>query len=190
MKKTLLSTMMAASLGLLLATQAAAASDGTITFNGKITDTTCTVTGGAGTDGAAQDITVKLNPVSTTALAADGQRAGDTPFSLIVGGSGQTGCANGKVVSLRFETAQSTQINAATGNLKNSTAAGMATLVEVGLLNDQKQPINMYTSANSTQATIANNTATLPYFAQYVATGGASTAGDVNTNVVYSLTYN
>lgn len=188
MKKTLFTAALAAAFGL-VAMQASAA-DGTITFTGLITDTTCTVTGGTGTDGAAQNITVAMPTVSVTALKADGQRAGDTPFSLVIGGSGQTGCTNGKVVSLRFEPAQSPMIDATTGRLKNSTAAGMATLVEVAMLNAAKSDINLYTSANSTQATIANNTATLNYWAQYVATGGASTAGTVNTNVVYSLTYN
>lgn len=188
MKKTLFTAALAAAFGL-VAMQASAA-DGTLTFKGLITDTTCTVTGGAGTDGAAQNITVTLPTVSTSALAADGQKAGDTKFSLVIGASGQTGCTNGKVVSLRFEPAQSPMIDSATGNLKNSTAAGMATKVEVGVLNAAMQQINFYTNANSTQATIANNTATLDYWAQYIATGGAATAGTVNTNVVYSLTYN
>lgn len=188
MKKTLFSAVLAATFGL-VALQASA-SDGTITFNGDITDTTCTVTGGTGTDGAAQNVTVTLPTVSTTALGTAGQTAGDTQFQLIIGASGQTGCTNGKIASLHFEPSQSPMIDATTGNLKNSTASGSATNVQVAVLNDKKAVINLNTSANSTQATIANNTATLTYYGQYVATGGASTAGTVNTNVVYSVAYN
>lgn len=189
MKKTLFSAVLAATFGFVALS--ANAADGTITFKGHIDDVTCTVTGGTGTDGAAQDITVTLKNVPVTSLATAGDRAMDTPFALIVGGSGQTGCTNGKIVSLQFEQAQSAQINSATGNLKNLTGAGMATNVEIGLLNDSKQIMNLASlSNNGTQATIANNTATLNYWAQYVATGGAATTGDVNTNVVYSLQYN
>jgi len=187
MKKTVFSAVLAATFGL-VALQASA-SDGTITFTGDITDTTCTVTGGTGTDGAAQNVTVKLPNVSTTSLAA-GQTAGDTQFQLIIGASGQTGCTNGKIASLHFEPSQSPMVDATTGNLKNSTASGSATNVQVAVLNDKKAVINLNTSANSTQATIANNTATLTYYGQYVATGGAATAGTVNTNVVYSVAYN
>jgi len=188
MNKTLLSTAMVAVLGF-AAIGTASAADGKITFRGFIEDTTCTVTGGTGTDGAAQNFTVTLPHIQKTALDAAGDRAGDTPFSVIVGGSGQTGCTNGKVVKLKFEGAQS-PVDAATGRLKNTVAAGNAAVVQIGLLNDAKADINLVDNTNSTTATIAANTATLNYWAQYYAPTTGVTTGTVDTFVMYSLAYN
>jgi len=187
MKKTLFSAILAATFGFVALS--AHAADGKITFLGHIDDVTCTVTGGAGTTSVGSDITVKLPTVSVSSLANAQDRAGDTPFALTVGGSGQTGCTNGKVVSLKFEGAQSAQLNAATGNLTNVTGSGMAGNVEIGLSNSNKAIMNLYTNTNPSTATIAANTATLNYWAQYVSTGGTTTR-DVNTNVVFSLVYN
>lgn len=188
MNKTLLSAAMVAAFGLSTIATASAA-DGKITFVGQITDVTCTVKGGTGTDGGLQNFTVTLPTVSTTALAAVDQVAGETPFEVIIGASGQTGCTNGKIAVLRFEPLSS-PVNQATGRLINQ-AAGGATNVEVELLNKAKAPINLYTNANGagSEETIAGNTATLKYGAQYHATNGASTAGAVNTFANYSVIY-
>jgi len=188
MNKTLLSAAMAATLGFVAAGTASAA-DGKISFKGTISDVTCTVTGGAGTDAGVQNFTVTLPTVGKTALATSGSRAGDTLFSVIFGGAGQTGCTNGKVASLRFEAAQS-PVDAATGRLINSTGAGSAAVVQVGLLNNSKQDINLYSGANSPSATIAGNTATVNYWAQYYAPAAGVTAGSVDTYVMYSVVYN
>ncbi|WP_426270107.1 fimbrial protein [Dyella kyungheensis] len=194
MKKTLFTAALAAAFGLVA--MQASASDGQINFTGKITATNCTVNGGTGTDGAAKNITVPLDTVSTAALASAGATAGDHPFSLVFGGSGSAGCTDGTKVTLHFDSAAtpsgytSTMVNSATGNLKNTTATGAATNVEVGLTTPSGSAINMYTSNGSPQATIASGTATINYVARYVATGGASTAGDVATAVMYSVIYN
>ncbi|UGA40826.1 hypothetical protein JOS77_25345 [Chromobacterium haemolyticum] len=77
-------------------------------------------------------------------------------------------------------------VDAATGNLKN---AGAATNVEVQLLNNTLQAINLANNTNSQIVPISSGTATLNYYAQYIATGGAAGAGAVNTSVQYSMTY-
>lgn len=189
MNKTLLSAALVAAFGLTAIGNAAAA-DGKITFNGMITDVTCTVKGGEGTDGGAQNFTVTLPTVSVTALNAADKVAGETPFTVILGGSGEANCTNGKVAYLRFEPLSS-PVDAATGRLINQ-AAGGATKVQVELLNKGKAPINLYTGANAdgSKETISGNTATLQYGAQYHATGGASTAGAVSTFANYSVVYN
>ncbi|TSP10151.1 type 1 fimbrial protein [Cupriavidus campinensis] len=171
------------------AASSAAADDGRITFTGTISDVTCTVTGGGATVTAqsAGNFTVGLPRVSATALAANGERAGDTPFWMRLSG---TNCTNGKVASVYFEPAQSTNIDQATGNLRNATGTGRATRVQVGLLNGAKSVMNLFTSTPTSTATIANNAAQFDYWAQYVATGGAATAGTVSTDVVYSIIYN
>lgn len=188
MNKTLLSTAMVAALGF-AAIGTASAADGKISFKGQIIDLTCTVTGGTGTNAGAQDFSVQLPTVYSSALDSAGDRAGDTPFSVVVGGAGQTGCVDGKVVKLRFEAGQS-PVDAATGRLKNTVAVGNAPVVQVGLLNDAKADINLVDSANSQTATITGNTATLNYWAQYYAPAAGVTQGLVDTFVMYSLAYN
>ncbi len=195
MKKTLFSAALAAAFGLVA--MQASASDGQINFTGKITAANCTVTGGSGTTGGTKDITVPLDTVSTGAFSASQLTAGDHPFTLNFGGTGSTGCTNGTKVTLHFDSATTpagyagTMVNSATGNLKNTTATGAATNVEVGLTTTAGSQINMYTSNGSPQATINSaGTASIDYVARYVATNGMPTAGDVATAVMYSVIYN
>jgi major type 1 subunit fimbrin (pilin) len=185
MKKTLLSTALIAIAA--AAAPSAFAADGKITFNGLVEDATCSITGGPGTNGGAQDFTVTLDSVSKTALDAAGKRAGDKAFSVQVGAAGQTGCTNGKIVSLSFEPAQS-PVDAATGRLLND--AGTAQFVQIGLLNAAKQDINLNDGSNNPTATIVGNTATMDYFAQYYAAAAGVTSGTVDTFVMYSVGYN
>jgi len=171
------------------AASSAAADDGRITFTGTVVGTTCVVTGGGATvtNNNGGNFTVGLPRVSVTALAATGERAGDTPFYIRLSGNN---CTNGAVARVYFEPAQSTNINATTGNLRNATATGSARNVEVGLLNANRAVVNLYTNTPQLTATVANNAAQFDYWAQYVATGGATSAGTVNTDVVYSILYN
>ncbi|PXV61293.1 major type 1 subunit fimbrin (pilin) [Dyella jiangningensis] len=197
MKKTLISAVLAATFGLVA--MQASASDGTITFNGTITDTTCTVTGGGAASGQG-NITVKLPTVSTTSLAKDGQTAGDTAFSLILNCSG--GSPAGKTAALWIETSQTPALDTATGALKNQ-AAGGASNVEVRMVNpanNQRIDLSINSAVtngatviaanNQPAATIVGTTATLNYLGQYLAKGGAATAGAVNTQLTYSMQYN
>lgn len=175
---------------LVCAGNVAAAEDGRITFEGTISDATCTITGGdASGTSSTPDFTVHLPSISTTALAADGVRAGDTPFFIKLSGAN---CANGKVASVFFELAQSINLDTATGNLKNiiTTTSGGADKVQVGLLDADKAILNLNTAnENAKVKTVSGNTAQFDYWAQYVATGGAATAGTVSTEVVYSIKY-
>ncbi|PLR36282.1 type 1 fimbrial protein [Chimaeribacter californicus] len=175
---------------LLVSATAVSAEDGTITFTGDIRDATCVVTVGDDTGSSdTGDFTVKLKPVSVTALDADKRRAGDTPFYIKLSGAQ---CPNGKYANVSFERALSLNIDPVTGNLKNHTAAGAASKVQVGLTDEKLNAIDLNQQITDPTAgkQIANNTAQFDYWAQYVATGGAATAGSVNTNVVYSIIYN
>lgn len=175
---------------LMCAGAAAAAEDGKITFDGTISDATCTITGGdAQGESTSPDFTVHLPSISTTALSADGARAGDTPFHITLSGAD---CANGKIASVFFELAQSTNIDNATGNLKNTVAkdSGGADKVQIGLLDSDKTILNLTTANDSAKTqTVSGNSARFDYWAQYVATGGAATAGQVSTDVIYSIKY-
>lgn len=193
MKKTLFSAVLAATFGFVALS--AHASDGQITFTGEVKAGNCIITGGAGTDGAATNITVKLDPVQATALATDGATAGDHPFTLKVSGGSSGTCADNSAISLHFDGTAATSlgqtlVDQSTGRLKNQTGTGQATNVEVGVLNTNGSPINLWTNAGSPVATVSGGTAQLNYVAQYVATGGAAQVGLVNTAVMYSVQYN
>lgn len=173
---------------LLISSMAASAEDGTVTFTGNISDTTCDVTIIDANGTGARDYTVKLKDVSTTALDADGKRAGDTDFKFRLSG---TNCTNDKYANVSFERALSQNIDGTTGNLKNYTDAGAAKNVQVGLSDESKNPIDLRQQITDAKQgkKIVNNTAEFTYWAQYVATGGASSSGSVKTDVVYSIIY-
>lgn len=189
MKKTLFSAALAAAFGLVA--MQASASDGKITFNGEVVDTTCTVSGGGNATGTGNNITVNLPKVGVSALSAAGSTAGDTTFSLIIGANGQTACTNGKTASMWVDISQSSAIDGSTKAMKNDTTTGST--AQVRLLNGANfSAIDLLAGTNQPTAVIANNTATLPFVAQYLNGGAASsvTPGLVNTHLVFSMQYN
>lgn len=179
MSKKALSILLATA-GLVTAASSAHAADGTITITGEITAQTCTISG----DGGGKDFTVTLPTVSTSALATSGATAGRKPFRIALSNcSPDSGNA-----SVYFE--PGTTVNAETGQLKNAT--GDAKNVEVGLLNKDASNIKLgaaQAQQNSQVVPISSGAANLDYYAQYVATGGAATAGTVGTSVMYSVSY-
>jgi major type 1 subunit fimbrin (pilin) len=190
MKHVHLASALALVLGLAAATSASAAasSGGTITFTGAVTDATCTVKGGAGTNGGTDNFTVALDSVDAAKLATAGQTANPKLFDVIIGGEGQGTCVDGKVAKMTF-LISSPQIDPATGALVNALA-GEATNVQIQLQNGKKKVIDLADPSNGETAKIKNNTATIPYSAQYLAVNGAATPGLVSTSVVYSVSYN
>ncbi|NTZ88383.1 type 1 fimbrial protein [Burkholderia metallica] len=160
------------------------AADGTIGFDGEVTSQTCTINGnGSGSN----NFTVTLSKVSTTALKKDGDYAQRTPWNIAL-----TNCTpNSGNVTVYFEPGPT--VDFTTGRLKNSTGSGFATNVEVGLLNSSFQPITLGNDPKSQgvdTATIGSDgSALLKFYSQYVATGGAASAGKVQTSVMYTLNF-
>ncbi|MBV6322438.1 fimbrial protein [Duganella violaceipulchra] len=157
------------------------AADGTVTFTGILSAQTCEIRG----NGGGKDFTVKLPPISTTTLAKAGATAGRTPFNITL-----SNCAAASGIATFFESGPTT--NAITGALKNSTALGSASNVEVALLNKDESKIKLG-APQALQgvpfvAAAKAGGATLEYMAQYSATG-VSTAGPINTSTVYSIVY-
>ncbi|AQV98722.1 fimbrial protein [Cupriavidus necator] len=162
----------------------AANADGTITFNGMIIAQTCTINGnGSGS----KDFTVTLPAVSASTLGTAGNTAGQTPFQIAL-----TNCTpNTGNVHTFFEAGPTTDTT--TGNLILAAGAGNATNVQIRLLNGGagNTPIKAGfadASQNSSSVAITSGSATLPYYAQYYATG-AATAGIATTTVMYSVAY-
>lgn len=183
---------LAVSVLLAAASPATFAADGTITFTGRVTGQTCTIAG----NGAASDFTVALPTVGASTLNAAGNTAGRTAFNITL-----SGCtpATGNV-AVYFEAGTNTDLT--TGRLRNAAVAAPAVgdtpavtpagNVQIGVLNADFSPISIGSAAasqNSQSVALAAGAATLQYYAQYVATGGASTAGEVTTTAQYSIQY-
>lgn len=161
---------------------AQAASTGTITFNGELTATTCDVS----IDSQGPDSTVVLPTISINNLAQAGETAGRTGFNI-----GLSNCAGTlRTASAFFETGNS--VDPTTGRLTN--VSGTATNVSLQLRDSSSPTAAVIMAGNSSQATattyrdISSGTANLPYSVEYFA-NGATTAGTVISNVVYSIQY-
>jgi major type 1 subunit fimbrin (pilin) len=160
---------------------------GTITFTGAVSDATCTVSGGSGTDGGSGNFSVSLDPVEATALATAGATANEKAFDVVIGGPGQGTCTDGKVATMSFLTTDRL-VDPTTGALMNALS-GEATMTQIQL-KDAVGVVNLADLAYSVDSPdVVNNTAIIPFSAQYLATG-AATAGLVSTHVVYKVVYN
>ncbi|MEB8290185.1 type 1 fimbrial protein [Klebsiella michiganensis] len=165
-------------------TTSALAVDGTITINGKITDTTCTIS----VDGGSKDATVTLPTVSASTLSANGQTAGATPFKISLSDCSGTSM---NTASTYFE--PGAYVDNVTGRLNiDTTASDAATNVQVELLNAERNAIvagaSVANGQNDIPVDISGGSGTLNYFAQYHATGAAG-AGSVTTQVDYTMVY-
>ncbi|WP_027014977.1 fimbrial protein [Comamonas composti] len=178
MKPSIISILTFASLASI--SQLTLAAGGMISFAGSVTGQTCTINGnGSGS----KDFTVSLPTVLTTQLAAAGNTAGQMPFSIDL-----TDCmpSAGKVHAF-FEPGPT--VSLASGRLMVSGGAGN---VEIGLLNSDRSVIRIgaqEAAQNAKPVAIdAKGRANLPFYAQYVATGRA-TSGTANSSVLYTLVY-
>ena len=163
------------------------ANDGTITFAGEVSAATCIITGGDNTSpNQGADFTVTLPKISTSALTTEKPYAGDTEFHITLSGNE---CPNGTNANVIFERAQSTNIDTATGYLKNTVVKDGAKNVMIRILNKDKKFLNLNsTNLNHQTVVITEHAARFDYWAQYVATGSTS-PGTVKSDVVYSISY-
>ena len=168
--------------------QSAAYGTGIIEFTGEVTDLTCTISGGAGAIGTT-NITVPMDAVEASALAAPGQVAGLHPFQLVIGGPGQGTCQNGKVAELSFQPTAG-QVDASNGNLRNQEATAPAANTQIQVLYKNAVVDLRDPSFKTDPVTIANNTATIDMASQYIANGGPAAPGFVQSYVNYRVVYN
>ncbi|WP_168791901.1 fimbrial protein [Paraburkholderia aromaticivorans] len=188
MKQRIISGLIVAAMGTTaLLSMKAHAADGTITFTGSISDTTCSINGV--TSGNPADIAVTLPPVPAGALASAGATAGTTNAGAIQ--MQLTGCSGAATKAIaRFENGST--VDQSNGYLANQSMVAPAQNVEIRLLNTNMQPINILTESNNdisaNGAPITAGNATVKYFAQYFATGKAA-AGSVSSSIQYTMQY-
>lgn len=176
------------------------ASDGTITFTGAVTASTCTLSvNGASNNGTA---TVTLPTVDTAALTGTTPKttAAGTFFSIgvsacnAVADIGLGTPAAPTHVAIYFEAGPS--VDQATGGLINTTGAGYSN-VEVKLYNASGSTvvgtqIMPGTGTNQPTTLAIGSGGTQWFYAGYATSGagvGGATAGAVSTQVTYSLIY-
>src|SRR5262245_49595623 len=174
------------------------ASDGTITFTGAVTGSSCTINvNGSG----ARDTSIALPTVDTAALTDVGARttAGGTFFNIVLsacsgvdddGGGAGTAPTN---VQIYFEAGPN--VDQTTGGLINTVGANYSN-VEVKLYNASEATV-VGTQITPGKATVQPPVQTIAgagtqwfYAAYSTQANGAATAGLVSTSVTYSLIYN
>jgi major type 1 subunit fimbrin (pilin) len=167
-----------------LAAPSAFAADegGTITFDGSITNVTCTVHGGDQANGP--DFTVSMKSVSAGAFPEMGDVAGRTPFRIYIGALAEKECTDGTKVWAAFENGST--VDPGTGALN---VTGGASGVQIRLFDKAGTPIDIVgNNQGAVQETVTNNQAILVYTSGFQRTG-AVVAGDADSSVVYGVRF-
>lgn len=176
------------SLAIAAASVAAHAVDGTVTINGAISATTCTVSvSGGGATG-----TVTLPTIGASALAGSGAVAGGTAFSIAV-----SACTTSQAsMAPYFESAGSSAFNGAgrvtTGvsgvDIQILNSAGSAvnlngTAAVSGGFTGQNVPTVNFSGSNPSKAATSN------FVARYYSTAASVGTGAVSVNLAYTIAY-
>ncbi|MDQ1215037.1 fimbrial protein [Pantoea anthophila] len=171
----------------LFVSQAFAASDNTITFQGEVTAETCSVT----INGNSANPLVLLPSVSASDLLKSGDVKGATTFEIGVSGcTGKTDDVSTTTISTVFS---GNSVSTA-GNLTNVAATNGAKNVEIQILQpDGKTWIDFNKGTFKATGDLSlkgkATSASSIYTAQYFATDAAS-AGAVEATLQYAVSYN
>ncbi|MBS1206122.1 MAG: fimbrial protein [Proteobacteria bacterium] len=169
MKKILLIATVAA----LFSTQYASAADGTINFNGNITDTACTI------DASSANQTVTMGTVSKTSFQGAGSTAAPTRFTISL-----TACPD-TTAKVRFD-GPTAPGNASILRLNTGeTAEG----VGVAIYEDDSSTLIPVSTASAAKTLSNAGENVLAYVAKYMATGDSVIAGSANATASFTITY-
>ncbi|WP_315708244.1 fimbrial protein [Brenneria uluponensis] len=169
MKKVLLIATIAA----LFSTQYASAADGTINFNGSITDTACTV------DTSSANQTVEMGTVSSSAFNGAGSTASPTRFTISL-----TACPD-TTAKVRFDGPTALGNSSILRLNDGQTAAG----VGVAIYEDDSSTLIPVSTASAAKTLSPTGTNELAYIAKYMATGDTVTAGGANATASFTIAY-
>ncbi|NOI23365.1 fimbrial protein [Vibrio mediterranei] len=195
MKKSVLIKSVLAS-SILLVSAGSYAADGTITFNGKVTAASCTVTGGAtGGGSASTNLNVTMPSITTGSIGTDkGDLAGMTAFTITL-----TDCKSQSTTAEKMRVAFSGVGDPANQYVLKNTASttpaggvGIQLLKEDGVSiidinggSNKADETTLPTSAETAESYILN------FNAAYVnVSGSAPTAGTVTSVANYTIEYN
>ena len=164
---------------MMASSSAMAISDNTITFQGEVTDETCSVA----INGNGATPVILLPTVSTKELAKSGDTAGGITFDI-----GVTGCTGNPSTETNISTVFVGNQVTTNGNLGNTGSAGN---VEIQLLDTKDAVINLtdgYTGNGDLKLAAGASEASATYTAQYYA-NGLATAGTVEATLQYAVSY-
>ncbi|MBJ9985546.1 thin pilus major pilin AcuA [Acinetobacter sp. S40] len=177
------------------ATTSVFATDGTITINGRVITSTCTLTGGGTAGAGSQNVTVTLPTVPNSAFAAANSTVQATNFNLsLTNAAGTAACdavtvAGLKGITLGGPTNSAQYVAGDTTRLVN-TVSGSTVNTQLKLAS-VTTPIDF---ALTNQLTNSNATTTTSGIwnmqAQYYSTTATPAAQQVNSVVNYILNYN
>jgi major type 1 subunit fimbrin (pilin) len=163
---------------------AAFAQDNAIRFVGSVSSQTCNI---SVNDSTTASPSISLPAAKLSDLATAGNTSTPTTFKLKLTGCADPG-ANGQNINIRFT---SNNVDAS-GNLTNTVTSDAATHVAIQLLDPDNSPINLSSGeamAKGFKLASGATSGEAQYTAQYIATGGAATAGNIESTVQYSITY-
>lgn len=163
-----------------LASPAAFAADGTITFTGSITSVTCTID----SDRGGANFTVDLGGVNASQFTGVGVVPSTVGFKLLIGGNPE--CTNGTIVYANFEPGALVD---PTGMVKIGTGASDAKGVLIRLFNENSEAIDINSDQKWVKKTVADNRAVLQHFVGYEQTAATVEAGAANGAVTYTIRY-
>jgi major type 1 subunit fimbrin (pilin) len=194
-KNVLIKAIIASSM--LLTSAGSYAADGTITFNGKVTAASCTVTGAATGPGGtpSKNLNVIMPSITTESIGATaGDTAGMTAFSITL-----SNCQSPSTTAEKMRVAFSGQGDSANQYvLKNVATTGGASGVGIQLLKeDGTSKIDINGGSNTADettlplSTAAAQSYVLNFNAAYVnVSGSAPTSGTVTAVANYTIEYN
>ena len=164
----------------MLGANLAHAYDGTITFTGFITSTTCVVSSQA-------DQTVTLPYVGTSSFTPQSPFAGKTQFTISV-----SGCSGQTKVKAFFES--NSIIDQDTGMLQNKLVGNTNMLLALrhmnGTLIDLRESLRQSSGTlDGMWGTITGEQGSIDYTVEYYAKNGIAIGGPVQSSISYSMRY-
>ncbi|KFK95432.1 MULTISPECIES: fimbrial protein [unclassified Serratia (in: enterobacteria)] len=174
MKKNIIN---AALFSLIVATPAVFAADGTINFEGEITDVACTI------DTNSQNLTVTLGKVASSAFNGIGSKAAPTQFQLVL-----KDCpAAATSATVQFDGTSGASDNSV---LALTPAVDAAQGVAIELSDASQQVVNLFENSQPyALETGIGSVTNLSFVARYKAVSDTITAGIANASAQFSITY-
>ncbi|MGB8665391.1 MAG: fimbrial protein [Serratia inhibens] len=180
MKKNVIATALVATAVFCSTAMAVAAADGTVNFTGKISDNVCKVDFGGGSTA----LTVNLGEVARTSFSAGvGATSSATKFTLKL-----SDCpATATTAKVKFD-GVADGVNPQV--LAVDAATGAATGVAVQLSDAPNGVLPLYTASKAFPLQASPVVNDLDFYARYIATKAAVTAGPANSTATFTVNYN
>ncbi|MBW7981709.1 fimbrial protein [Enterobacillus tribolii] len=174
MKKNIIAAALVSSVVL---SASALAADGTVNFNGEITDEVCTV------DSGSKDFTVAMGKIGTNAFSASGSLAGAKQFTITLTDCPASVANNG--VAIRFDGSQKNGDNA----ILDLTSASTAQNVGIQISDAQNQVVKLYENSSKYTVQAGSVKNNLNFTARYISTAATVGAGTANAVSQFTIDY-